>query len=109
RLVGKKSLDKTDIHDRGILWKDAPPRFFLSPRFMEEIDRGIGELQTFIQRAAALLPNRANHFIIDPGDSCVPILKGAHDLFQLEAAWEIIRERLATGQRFFTKYIEEFK
>ncbi|KAK6997422.1 hypothetical protein R3P38DRAFT_3219420 [Favolaschia claudopus] len=76
---------------------------------MSDIDRKVGELQTFIERAVLLLPSRFNHFFIDPGDSCTPILKGAEDLFQLEAAWDILRTRLETGQRFFTKYIEEFK
>ncbi|KAK6996767.1 hypothetical protein R3P38DRAFT_3221902 [Favolaschia claudopus] len=91
QLARKTKLERSDIQDRGVLWTDAPPRFVVAPSLMERIDRGVGELQTFIQRASNLLPDRRK------------------DLFQLEAAWDILRERLETGQRFFAKYIDEFK
>ncbi|KAK7044986.1 hypothetical protein R3P38DRAFT_3177211 [Favolaschia claudopus] len=84
-LLARNKLAKSDIYDRGL----APP-------LLRDIEREIGELQSFLQSAAALVPTRTTHFVVDPGESCVPIL-------------DILRARLQTGHRFFTKYIEEFK
>ncbi|KAJ6449628.1 hypothetical protein C8R47DRAFT_999136, partial [Mycena vitilis] len=100
---------KEDIFDRGIAWSDAPPRFYLAPLLLGRIDRVVGELQTFLDRAADLVDGRSSHFVVDPEDSCLPLLRGSNDLFQLEAAWEILRVRIGRGHSFFVKYTEEFK
>ncbi|KAJ7446942.1 hypothetical protein B0H11DRAFT_1929964 [Mycena galericulata] len=60
-------------------------------------------------RAADIVEGRTSHFIVDPEESCLTILRGATDLFQLEAAWDILRVRLRLGHKFFEKYTEEFK
>ncbi|KAJ6504297.1 hypothetical protein C8R47DRAFT_968722, partial [Mycena vitilis] len=108
-LVQKKTLGREDIYDRGVAWSDAPPRFHLSPSLLTRTDRVVGELQTFLERAAELVNERSSHFIIDPEDSCMPLLRGSTDLFQLEAAWDILRTRLERGHSFFIKYTDEFK
>ncbi|KAJ7665843.1 hypothetical protein DFH06DRAFT_984835, partial [Mycena polygramma] len=108
-LVQKKTLSREDIYDRGIAWTNAPARFHLSPSLLSRTDRVVGELQTFLERAAELVDNRNSNFVIDPEDSCMPLLRGSTDLFQLEAAWDILRSRLERGHSFFIKYTEEFK
>ncbi|KAJ6463041.1 hypothetical protein C8R47DRAFT_992846 [Mycena vitilis] len=108
-LVPKKRLAREDIYDRGVAWRDAPARFHLAPTFLSRIDRVVGEMQTFLERAAGLVDNRSSHFVIDPEDSCLPLLRGSSDLFQLEAAWDILRARLERGHTFFLKYTEEFQ
>ncbi|KAJ7449714.1 hypothetical protein B0H11DRAFT_1677850, partial [Mycena galericulata] len=108
-LVAHLKLNKEDIWDRGIAKENAAPRFSLKPALLSRVDRVTYEMQTFLSQAAQLVPERETHFVVDPEDSCLPILRGANDLFQLEAAWEIIRSRLELGHRFLMKYIEEFK
>ncbi|KAJ6474441.1 hypothetical protein C8R47DRAFT_986942, partial [Mycena vitilis] len=108
-LVQKKNLGREDIYDRGIAWTDAPARFYLAPVLISRIDRVVGELQTFLERAADLVEGRSSHFVVDPEDSCMPLLRGSPDLFQLEAAWDILRTRIERGHSFFIKYTDEFK
>ncbi|KAJ7500938.1 hypothetical protein B0H11DRAFT_1714192, partial [Mycena galericulata] len=108
-LIAQQKLKKEDIWDRGIAKENTLPRFALKPSLLSRVDRVTAEMQAFLSQAAQLIPERETHFVVDPEDSCLPILKGAHDLFQLEAAWEIIRSRLELGHRFLMKYIEEFK
>ncbi|KAJ7438126.1 hypothetical protein B0H11DRAFT_1753069, partial [Mycena galericulata] len=109
QLVAKSRLNKEDIWDRGVAKKDAKPRFSLKPSFLTKVDRISAELQIFLQRAADIVEDRTSHFIVDPEESCLTILRGATDLFQLEAAWDILRVRLRLGHKFFEKYTEEFK
>ncbi|KAK6996605.1 hypothetical protein R3P38DRAFT_2565369, partial [Favolaschia claudopus] len=108
-LATQTKLSKGDIWDRGVAKVDSPPRFQISPTLLSRISRVSAELQEFLRRAAALIPGRTTFFVVDPEDSCLPILSGAQDLHQLEAAWELLRSRLELGHRFFLKYTEEFK
>ncbi|KAJ6457188.1 hypothetical protein C8R47DRAFT_934683, partial [Mycena vitilis] len=108
-LLRKQKLGKEDIYDRGIAWSDAPPRFYLAPVLLAKVERIATELQVFLEKSSDLVENRTGHFVIDPEDSCSQLLRGSNDLFQLEAAWEILHARLTLGHKFFMKYIEEFK
>ncbi|KAJ7430466.1 hypothetical protein B0H11DRAFT_1619565, partial [Mycena galericulata] len=109
QLISKLRLNKEDIWDRGVAKRDAKPRFSLKPSFLTRVDRVTAELQIFLERAANIVEGRTSHFIVDPEESCLTILRGATDLFQLEAAWDILRVRLRLGHRSFEKYTEEFK
>ncbi|KAJ6460418.1 hypothetical protein C8R47DRAFT_1226334 [Mycena vitilis] len=108
-LLRKQRLSKEDIYDRGIAWSDAPPRFYLAPVLLAQVERVATELQVFLEKASDLVEGRKSHFVIDPEESCSQLLRGSNDLFQLEAAWEILDARLGLGHKFFMKYIEEFK
>ncbi|KAK6997336.1 hypothetical protein R3P38DRAFT_2798465 [Favolaschia claudopus] len=88
----------------GRLHKEYPITNFLAC-----VTRVSAELQEFLRQAANMVPGRTSHFVVDPEDSCLPVLNGAQDLNQLEAAWELLRSRLELGHRFFLKYVEEFK
>ncbi|KAJ7433419.1 hypothetical protein B0H11DRAFT_1622839, partial [Mycena galericulata] len=109
QLIAKSRLNKEDIWDRGVAKSDAKPRFSLKPSFLTKVDRIAAELQIFLQRAADIVEGRTSHFVVDPEESCITILRGATDLFQLEAAWDILRVRFRLGHKFFEKYTEEFK
>ncbi|KAK6996603.1 hypothetical protein R3P38DRAFT_2565178, partial [Favolaschia claudopus] len=108
-LAAQTQLSKGDIWDRGIMKSDSPPRFQLAPTFFARISRVTAELQEFLRRASNLVPGRTTCFIVDPEDSCLPVLQSAHNLSQMEAAWELLRSRLELGHRFFLKYVAEFK
>jgi hypothetical protein len=107
-LVLKGSLEQKDLFDRGDFRQPWEDRYGLVPALYQKVDRLIGELQHFLSCASELVPGRTRHFHIDPEDSIVPILQGASSVAQLVAAWEILRSRLESGQKFLTKYENEF-
>ncbi|KAJ7468424.1 hypothetical protein B0H11DRAFT_1921004 [Mycena galericulata] len=102
----KVILEASDIADKGF---GVASRFSLNPFLFERLNRIMGELQYFLQKTAALVPNRKKHFWIDPEDAILPILAGCSDRAQLLVVWEILRTRLELGQKFIEKYVKEIE
>ncbi|KAJ6499664.1 hypothetical protein C8R47DRAFT_971591, partial [Mycena vitilis] len=105
----KAELEDADVQDRGTDRPTGVSRYYLTPKLFKRVDRVVGELQYFLQRAAAMVAGRTRFFRIDPEDAIVPIFRGCNNLSQIIAAWGIIRKRLELGQRFFQKYVKEFQ
>ncbi|KAJ7236964.1 hypothetical protein C8J57DRAFT_1247465 [Mycena rebaudengoi] len=104
----KVTLETKDIMDRGSQNRHFS-RYRLELDLLNRIQFVSSELQSFIQSAAGLVEGRTRHFRIDPGRALIPILSNASDIPQMEAAWDILRNRLVLGQKFFDKYVVEYK
>ncbi|KAJ7251191.1 hypothetical protein B0H12DRAFT_1071984 [Mycena haematopus] len=99
------ALESNEVVDLG---EGERRRFALEKKLLARVDRVVGELQYFLQRAAALVPGRRKHFKIDPEDNIIPLLSGCNTTAQLVAAWEIVRSRIDLGRKFVSKYAKEF-
>ncbi|KAJ7615061.1 hypothetical protein DFH06DRAFT_1146122 [Mycena polygramma] len=98
-IVTKTELQTSDIRDRGISLKNPVARFSLDPKLFARVDRVTAELQIFLKSASELVPGRTTYFIVDPEDTCLPLLQGAHELAQLQACWSLLRKRVELGDR----------
>ncbi|KAJ7827585.1 hypothetical protein B0H13DRAFT_2373717 [Mycena leptocephala] len=108
-IVSKKSLDARDIHDRGIDRTDPKPRFALETGFAIRVQSTITDMQDILRRAALMVPGRSSWFVIDPQDALLPILNGAHDLDEINAAWLALHRRMQLAQSFLEKYEQNFQ
>jgi len=67
------------------------------------------ELQIFIQQASGLIVEQRSHFIVDPGDTMMSILRGTSSLAQLNAAWSALWTRVELGMKAWKKYGVEYQ
>ncbi|KAJ7494544.1 hypothetical protein B0H11DRAFT_1661440, partial [Mycena galericulata] len=107
-MVSKTELLPSDIRDRGISNSRPIPRFSLDPKLLVRVSRITGGLQAFLKAASQLIPDRNAYFIVDPEDTCLPILQGAGNLAQINASWQLLRKRMELGDKFFSKYQDEY-
>ncbi|KAJ7456292.1 hypothetical protein B0H11DRAFT_1739388 [Mycena galericulata] len=107
-MVSKTELLPNDVRDRGISNTRPIPRFALDPKLLARVTRITGELQAFLKSVSQLISGRNSYFIVDPEDTSLPILQGASSLAQLNASWQLLRKRMELGNRFFSKYQEEY-
>ena len=63
-------------------------KYKLSDDFLENLHKASTELQVFVEKAAELLEERTRHFIVDPKDTLIHILRGTSSLPQLNVAWK---------------------
>ncbi|KAJ7233357.1 hypothetical protein C8J57DRAFT_1532479 [Mycena rebaudengoi] len=105
----KMTLEPRDIIDRGPVRNASDSRYGLREDFWKRIDRVVGELQFFLQKSAALIPERTRYFHIDPEEILVPLLKDSSDVAQLFASWDVLRSRIQLGQQFLDKYDTEYQ
>ena len=84
-------------------------KYRLSEDFFESLRKTTVELQLFIERAAGLLEERETHFMVDPRDTLLHILKGTTSLAQLNVAWKAIQKRLELGHRTLQKYHQQYQ
>ena len=104
-LSTKKSLLASDIiKKRGI-----QSSYTLHPTLLEEVTRVVAEVQVFLERTSALIPERTSHFIVDPRDTFLSILKESSDLGQIHAAWMGLTRRLSLAQENLVKYETQYK
>ncbi|KAJ7368876.1 hypothetical protein DFH08DRAFT_796706 [Mycena albidolilacea] len=89
-IASKRTLDPTDILDRGD-------------------QKTVKDVNFLLSRASALVPGRSTFFIVDPQHSFLRVLKSAGDLNQLTVAWQALSVRMGLAQRSFVKYQEEFR
>ena len=107
-LASKKTLLNTDIVDRGPSRPNDIVRYHLNPELYLDLHKTASELQFYLQSIAGLISERTTHFIIDPKNTFLTILNGAHDLVQLHAAWMGIIKRLELGIKYINKYESEY-
>jgi len=106
-ITTKPNLSAEDVVDSHAWNKNSFMRYVL--RDADSLQQTITELQIFIQKMAALIPERSKYFIVDPGDNGMHLLQGSQTLAQLPAAWTMISKRMEAAQRFILKYQEEYK
>jgi len=97
------------IVDRGENRDRCLPRYYLVTATMKNICMAVAAQQIFLQRASALISERNSHFIVDPGDTLIPILQGTSSLPQLYAAWKALLTRIKLGVKAWDKYIAEYQ
>ena len=71
--------------------------------------RVVSELQIFLERASALVPERLSYFKVDPRDTFLEILRESSDLGQIHAAWMGLSRRLTLAQENLTKYEIQYR
>ena len=96
-------IEKMEDPNKGIT------KYKLSDEFFEDFSKASTELQIFVEKAAGLLEERTRHFIVDPKDTLLHILKGTSSLPQLNVAWKTIQKRLELGHRTLNKYMEQYQ
>ncbi|KAI0744392.1 hypothetical protein BC629DRAFT_1599585 [Irpex lacteus] len=78
---------------------------------LQTVERIFRLLQVLLATLAFEVPQRKAvdnyHYLLDPMGDLFPTLRGASSLEELFGAWDILRERLAKGDRFVSKYLEE--
>ena len=84
-------------------------KYKLADEFLESLSKTSTELQVFVEKAARLLEERSQHFIVDPKDTLIQILKGTSSLPQLNVACKTIQKRLELGHRTLNKYMEQYQ
>ena len=71
------------IVDRGENRNKRLPRYYLGKATMNNICVAVSAQQIFLRKAAALIVERKSHFIVDPGNTLIPILQGTSSLPQM--------------------------
>ena len=84
-------------------------KYKLLDDFLEELSKMSTELQVFVEKAAGLLQERTRHFIVNPKDTLIHILKGTSSLPQLNVAWKTIQRHLELGNRTLNKYMQQYQ
>lgn len=112
QLANKLRWSAHDIVDYGVSSTQvARPRFSLRPATLQTVERIFRLLQVLLATLAFEVPQRKAvdnyHYLLDPMGDLFPTLRGASSLEELFGAWDILRERLAKGDRFVSKYLEE--
>ena len=108
-IIDVDELGPEMIMDRGTERSSGLPRYHLVSKDLDRIQSTVTELQLFLQQAARLIEERQTHFIIDPGDTLLPILSGTSSLGQMNAAWKALRLRIELGTKAWKKYIAEYR
>ncbi|KAJ7171769.1 hypothetical protein C8R43DRAFT_1120148 [Mycena crocata] len=109
-IASKKSLLPKDLQDKGIDMEDSlAPRFSLETGLSYRTMRTISEMQSVLDRAAALVPNRNRAFLVDPHGVAKSILSGADSLDEISIAWMTLSSRMDLAQRFLEKYEAEYQ
>jgi hypothetical protein len=110
RVVGfatKQSLKADEVIDQGVAF-EMSGRYRLNDRLARTVAQTVEELQTFIMRMAALIPERQHYFLVDPDETLLEVLEGAESPHQLFAAWKALSNRMESAQKFMMKYKDEY-
>ena len=108
-IIDIEELGPEMILDRGSERSPGTPRYHLTTKEWERVQSAVTELQIFLQQAARLIEERQTHFLVDPGDTLLPILAGTSSLGQMNAAWKAVRLRIELGTKALKKYVAEYK
>lgn len=108
-IIDVEDLGPEMIVDRGTERTAGFARYHLTSKDLDRVQSTVTELQLFLQQAARLIEERQTHFIIDPGDTLLPILSGTSSLGQMNAAWKALRLRIELGTKAWKKYIAEYR
>lgn len=92
-IVSKKSLEISDILDRGIpLVKQPVGQFRLDMGLLLKTERTIKDMQELLTKALSLVPGCTSTFTVDPHCILMTVLRSANELDKLHAM------RLALGE-----------
>lgn len=108
-VISLEELTPDLIVDRGDDRRKTLPHYHLATGTMNNVCTAVTAQQIFLQQAAALIAERKSHFIVDPGDTLIPILQGTSSLPQLYAAWKALITRMKLGVKAWEKYIAEYQ
>lgn len=108
-VLDMTELSSDMIVDRGPDRDKGLPCYHLDALNLDRVTTVVTEQQIFLERAAALITEQTNYFMIDPGDTLLPILKGTSSLAQIHAAWLALRRRIELGTKAWRKYIAEYQ
>jgi len=99
-LSAKRTLFGSDIVEQAGLEKS----YTLHPVLLDDITQVVNEIQVFLKRVSALIPERNSFFKVDPRDTFMGILRGSSDECQLQAAWMGLNRHLTLAQENLVKY-----
>ena len=108
-VLSLAELTPDHIVDRGSVRARNLPRYHLVKATMNNLAAVVMVQQSFLQRAAALIMDRTSYFIVDPGDTLIPILQGTSSLPQLYTVWRALITRVKLGVKAWEKYIAEYQ
>jgi len=108
-VLSLEELTLDHIMDRGEDRNSRLPRYHLGKATMDNVCSVVTAQQIFLQQAAALIVERKSHFIVDPGNTLIPILQGTSSLRQLYAAWKALITRIKLGVKAWEKYMAEYQ
>ncbi|KAJ7180419.1 hypothetical protein C8R46DRAFT_1210776 [Mycena filopes] len=106
-IVGKLVLDEQEIVDLGESREPGSFRYHIIDDLFQKATHVVNELQWYLSEASKLVSNRSRYFRLDPGHTLLPLLRGASHPQQIRVAWDLLRARIETGERFFKKYLGE--
>lgn len=75
---------------------------------LDGVTQVVNELQIFLERTSALIPERTSFFKVDPRDTFL-ILRESSDISQLRAAWMGLVRRLTLAQENLEKYERQYR
>ena len=104
-LSAKNSLLRSDI----VEVRGSETSYALRPALLEDTVQIINELQVFLERTSALVPERTSFFKVDPKDTFTSILRESSDVSQLRAAWMGLVRRLTLAQENLKKYELQYR
>ena len=104
-LSAKKSLLRSEI----VELMGPQKSYSLHPSLMGEVTQIVNELQIFLERTSALIPERTSYFKVDPKDTFLTILKESSDIGQIHAAWMGLARRLSLAQENLVKYEAQYR
>ena len=107
-IIDVEELGPEMIIDRGTERMSGLPCYHLAPKDLDRVQSTITELQFFLQQAARMIEEWQTHFIIDPGDTLLPILSGMSSLRQMNAVWKALWLHIDLGTKVWKKYIAEY-
>jgi len=108
-VLSLEELTLDYIMDRGEDRNWRLPRYHLVKDTMDDVCTAVMAQQDFLQQAAALIVDRKSNFIVDPGDTLIPILQGTSSLPQLYVAWKALITRIKLGVKAWEKYVAEYQ
>ena len=108
-VLSLEDLTPDLIVDRGEVRARSLPRYHLVKATMNNLTTVVTAQQIFLRQAAALIVDRKSHFIVDPGDTLIPILQGTSSLPQLYTVWRALITRIKLGVKAWEKYIAEYQ
>lgn len=84
-------------------------KYKLADNLLKDLSRTAVELQVFVEKASSFLEERSRHFVVDPKDTLLQILRGTTSLPQLNVAWKTMQKRLELGHRTLQKYVQQYQ
>jgi len=92
-LTTKTYLLRSDIVELG----SSEKSYSLRSSLLEDVTQVVNELQIFLERTSALIPEQTSFFKVDPQDTFISILRESSDICQLRAAWMGLGYNMGTG------------